>query len=347
MGLVDHLPRASLGHFPTPLERAPRLTAALNGPQILIKRDDLSGLSVGGSKTRIFEFVLGAAQAQGATAVIASAGEQSNKLRELAAGANKLGMKPILLLTGISGPPQMTGNRFLFEILGADIHTTPISDRFDPALRAELVRLCDGAAARGLKPYLVYHPEMSGTIGTAAYVSCAEELVRQFATLKVAPAHLFIAAGAAPTIAGLTLGLRALGQTLGITGVSVASPHDAIRDQALSYARKCASLLKLGRIIGASDLTIDEAHRADLAASASPAVIEAIELFARSEGVLLEPTYTGKAAAGMIAAIRAGKFKKTDTVVFVHTGGLPGLFAHIPEFGYGAQIEGGQARRAT
>lgn len=334
MGLVDHLPRAALGNFPTPLEAAPRLTAALGGPRILIKRDDLSGLSVGGSKTRIFEFVLGDAQAQGATAVVASAGEQSNKLRELAAGCNRLGMKPILLLTGIAGPPQMTGNRFLFEILGADIHTTAIGDRLDPALRAELVRLHDEAASAGYRPYLVYHPEKTGTIGTAAYVSCAEELVAQFASLDERPGHLFIAAGASPTIAGLTLGLRALGQTLGITGVSVASTHDAIKSQALAYAKKCAALLRLDRAMGDSDLAIDDTHRADLASSATPAVIEAIELFARTEGILLEPTYTGKAAAGMIAAIRRGAFKPSDTVVFVHTGGLPGLFAHIPEFSY-------------
>src|SRR6185437_15074913 len=141
--------------------------------------------------------------------VVAMAGEQSNKLRELAAGANRLGMKPILLLNGINGPPHMIGNRFLFELLGAEIHTTAIADRLDPAIKTELQRLCDDAAARGYKTYMVYHPERTGTIGTAAYVSAAEELIGQVNSIGINPAHVFIATGAAPTTAGLILGLRA------------------------------------------------------------------------------------------------------------------------------------------
>lgn len=334
MGLVDKLPRVSLGHFPTPLEEAPRLSAALGGPKIFIKRDDLSGLSVGGSKTRIFEFVLGEAKAKGATAVVAMAGEQSNKLRELAAGANKLGMKPILLLNGISGPPHMIGNRFLFELLGAEIHTTTIADRLDPAIKTELQRLCDDAAARGHTPYMVYHPEHTGTIGTAAYVSAAEELMAQADVIAIHPQQLFIATGAAPTTAGLILGLRALGQTFGITGVSVASEKTATREHIIAYCNKCAEMLGLSRRITAADFAVDAGQARDFSLAATPAVIEAIELFARSEGVLLEPSYTGKAAAGMIAAIRRGDFTPSDAIVFVHTGGLPGLFAHSDEFGY-------------
>jgi 1-aminocyclopropane-1-carboxylate deaminase/D-cysteine desulfhydrase-like pyridoxal-dependent ACC family enzyme len=334
MGLADKLPRVRLGNFPTPLEPAPRLSEALGGPKILIKRDDLSGLSVGGSKTRIFEFVLGDAKAQAATAVVAMAGEQSNKLRELAAGANRLGMKPILLLNGISGPPHMTGNRFLFEVLGAEIHTTPIADRLDPAIEGELQKLCDAAAAQGYKPYMVYHPGRTGTIGAASYVSGAEELAAQFEAMDLSPSHLFIATGAAPTTAGLVLGFRALGWELGITGVSVASPGDAAKEQAIAYCNRCAEMLGLDRRIGEADFSIDASQRRDFSLPAAPATIEAIELFARTEGVLLEPSYTGKAAAGMIAAIRRGEFSKSDTVVFVHTGGLPGLFAHSDEFGY-------------
>jgi 1-aminocyclopropane-1-carboxylate deaminase/D-cysteine desulfhydrase-like pyridoxal-dependent ACC family enzyme len=334
MGLVDKLPRVKLGNFPTPLEEAPRLSAALRGPKIFIKRDDLSGLAVGGSKTRIFEFVLGEAKAQGATAVVAMAGEQSNKLRELAAGANRLGMKPILLLNGVTGASHMVGNRFLFEVLGAEIHTTPIADRLDPRIKGELQKLCDNAAARGLKPFMVYHPEHTGTIGTAAYVSGAEELAGQFAAAGLAPTHLFIATGAAPTTAGLVLGFRALGHDFGITGVSVASPHDEIKRQAIAYCNRCAEWLGLDRRIGDTDFSIDATQRADFSLPAAPAVIEAIELFARTEGVLLETTYTGKAAAALIAAIRRGELTAADTIVFVHTGGLPGLFAHSDEFGY-------------
>jgi len=334
MGLVDKLPRVSLGNFPTPLEEAARLSAALGGPRIFIKRDDLSGLSVGGSKTRIFEFVLGEASAKGATAVVAMAGEQSNKLRELAAGAIRLGMKPILLLNGIDGPPHMIGNRFLFELLGAEIHTTPIADRLDPAIKTLLQRLCEDAATRGYKPYMVYHPEHTGTIGTAAYVSAAEELMAQAGAIGLKPAHLFIATGAAPTTAGLVLGLRASGQTFGVTGVSVASQEDATRQAIMTYCNKCAEMLGLPQRIKADDFAVDASQARDFSLAATPAVIEAIELFARTEGVLLEPSYTGKAAAGMIAAIRRRDFKHDDTVIFVHTGGLPGLFAHSDEFGY-------------
>ena len=334
MGLTDRLPRVKLGHFPTPLEPAPRLSAVLGGPQILIKRDDQSGLAVGGSKTRIFEFVLGDAQAQGATAVVAMAGEQSNKLRELAAGANKLGMKPILLLNGITGAPHRVGNRFLFDVLGAEIHTTPIADRLDPAIEGELQKLYDDAATRGYKPYMVYHPGRTGTIGTASYVAAAEELLAQLGEMQRTPSGLFIATGAAPTTAGLVLGLRTLGQSFGITGVSVGSAHDEIKQQAIAYCNRCAEMLDLNHRIGDADFTIDATQRADTTAPATAEVIEAIELFARTEGVLLEPTYTGKAAAGMIAAIRRGDFKPSETIIFVHTGGLPGLFAHSDEFGY-------------
>ena len=333
MSLTEKLPRVALGNFPTPLDAAPNLSAALGGPKIYIKRDDLSGLSVGGSKTRIFEYVLGQAKAEGATAVVAMAGEQSNKLRELAAGANRLGMKPILLLHAVTDPPAMVGNRFLFELLGAEVHTTPIANRLDPAIKTVLQQLCDDAARRGYRPFMVYHPERTGTIGTASYVSGAEELLGQVEAASIALKHIFLATGAGPTTAGLVLGCRARGAAFGITGVSVGSPHDEALEHVLDYANKCVALLGLDRRIDASDLRIDASYHATTAPIAPP-VKEAIELFARTEGVLLEPTYTGKAAAGMIAAIRRGDFKPDDTVVFVHTGGLPGLFARSGEFGY-------------
>ena len=333
ISLTAKLPRADLGNFPTPLEPAPNLSQALGGPRIYIKRDDLSGLSVGGSKTRIFEFVLGQAKAEGATAIVAMAGEQSNKLRELAAGANKLGMKPILLLHAVTAPPAMVGNRFLFELLGAEVHTTPIADRLDPAIKGVLQQLCDDAARRGYKPFMVYHPERTGTIGTASYASGAEELLGQFEAMELAPRHVFLATGAGPTTAGLVLGCRAHGATFGITGVSVGSSYDDVMKHVLDYANKCAALLGVDRRISANDLSIDASYYATTSPIA-PAVKEAIEMFARTEGVLLEPTYTGKAAAGMIAAIRRGDFTSDDAVVFVHTGGLPGLFARCAEFGY-------------
>jgi 1-aminocyclopropane-1-carboxylate deaminase/D-cysteine desulfhydrase-like pyridoxal-dependent ACC family enzyme len=312
------------------------LSAALGGPSIFIKRDDLSGLSVGGSKTRIFEFVLGQAKAEGATAVVAMAGEQSNKLRELAAGANKLGMKPILLLNGVTGSADMVGNRFLFELLGAEVHTTPIADRLDPAIRTELQELCADAASRGYKPFMVYHPEQTGTIGTASYVSAGEELLSQFVAIDLKPAHIFVATGAGPTTAGLVLGLRANGATVGLTGVSVGSRHDDAKQAVTVYANRCAEMLDAAWRIGDADFTIDATlHTATSPIAAS--VIEAIELFARTEGVLLEPTYTGKAAARMIAAVRRGEFRADQSVVFIHTGGLPGLFARSAEFGYGSK----------
>jgi 1-aminocyclopropane-1-carboxylate deaminase/D-cysteine desulfhydrase-like pyridoxal-dependent ACC family enzyme len=335
--LTARLPRATLGNFPTPLEEAPNLAAALGGPKILIKRDDLSGLSVGGSKTRIFEFVLGQAQAEGATAVVAMAGEQSNKLRELAAGANRLGMKPILLLHAVTQPPAMIGNRFLFDVLGAEVHTTPIPDRLDPAIKGLLEDLCADAERRGYQPFMVYHPERTGTIGTASYVSGAEELLEQLGHLAISPSRIFMATGAGPTTAGMVLGCRAHGETFGITGVSVGSPHDAVMRHVLDYANKCADMIGIDRRISANDLTIDATYHATTSPISLP-VKEAIELFARTEGVLLDPTYTGKAAAGMIAAIRRGDFSADDTIVFVHTGGLPGLFARSGEFGYEARL---------
>jgi 1-aminocyclopropane-1-carboxylate deaminase/D-cysteine desulfhydrase-like pyridoxal-dependent ACC family enzyme len=324
-----HLPRTRFAHLPTPLEAAPRLTQALGGPEILVKREDLCGLAFGGNKTRLMEYVIGDALERGIDAVVAAASPQSNKLREVAAAAGRFGMRAVLLVEGRAPtPPQ--GNLLLFDLLGAEVR---FLDRGQDVLtaqrdvQAELERA--GHRVAVLDRRLEY-----GALATAAYVDAARELFEQLIDRRLAPERIFVTVGAGMTHAGLVLGLKHLGSRARVVGVSVSGTAATVAPDVVEYARGAAGLLGLATTVTEADFgLIDGAHPGY--GLMSPDVVEAIRLVAGHHGMVLDPVYNAKTMRALIGQIRKGEIGPSGSVVFVNTGGAPALFAHQAELATG------------
>ena len=326
-GLTASLARVRLAHLPTALEPAPRLSQALGGPPIWIKREDLSGLALGGNKPRQLEFLLGAALAEGAQAVVTTAAVQSNFCRACAAAGAKLGIKVGLLLRG-SGQEDMQGNYLLDKLLGAELRFIPTQDPYDPRVPQWLDEFVADFTRRGLKTRVLHLPGQTGTLGAAAMVSAGEELARQFLEQDIMPRALFIAAGSGLTVAGLVLAFKALKLPVRVVGISVQRQADFMRPLIVQRANAAAELLKLAVRVGSEDFDFDDRHIGDGYGLPSREAVEAIFLAGRSEGLVLDPVYTGKALAGMLAQVREGLWPGPQPLVFFHSGGAPGLFAN-------------------
>ena len=326
--LCDKLPRAGLAVLPTPLDDAPRLSKALNGPRIWVKRDDRAGLSIGGNKARIFDLSMGEVLAQGYNAVIASAGVQSNKLREMTAAANKLGLKSVIVLTGSKGDEEPVGNVLLFRLLGADIRYFESKDPYAPELMEFLLQIKTELVEQGYRPYVVHRTLKSGTLGSAAYVNAAEELHEQLSKMHRYPDHLYMALGAGITMSGMVLGLKHLKSPMSVTGISIFSSADDVIPEILRYVEETKELLGLETQVTANDFRILDQYRGAAKMDLTPAVCEAINLAAQTEAILFDPVYTGKAMAGLIDQIRKKHLTKENEVVFLHSGGLPALFIY-------------------
>jgi D-cysteine desulfhydrase len=312
---MNTIPRMHFAHLPTPIEELPRLTAALGGPRILVKRDDQTGLAFGGNKTRKLEFLVAEAREQGADVLISAGAIQSNHCRQTVAAAARFGFACTLVLTG-ERPSQPTANFLLDQLFGAEIIT--VSDRKDRD--RVLQETFDKAVAAGKKPYLVPYGGSSVT-GAMGYTFAMEELMRQ----NVNPDWIVFGTSSGGTHAGIVLGQRLFGFKGRALGISI--------DESVADLKKNVSVLatrageKLGERI---EFTGDDVLANDDYCQAGFGVFgagEAIKLFASTEGLLLDPVYTGRAAAGMIDLIRKGYFKKDETVLFWHTGGQPALFA--------------------
>jgi D-cysteine desulfhydrase family pyridoxal phosphate-dependent enzyme len=317
---MRNISRLNFAHLPTPIEAMPRLSDALRGPGLLIKRDDQTGLAFGGNKTRKLEFLIAEARDRGAKTLISGGALQSNHCRQTAAAAARFGFKCILVLTG-DEPEQPSANLFLDKLFGAEIvHVTERKDR-DRILQETF----DRAAKEGLKPYLVPYGGSSPT-GALGYAFAMKELVEE----KLEADWIVFATSSGGTHAGLLLGQRVFGYKGKLLGVSVDESEEWLKDHVSELALLTSE--KLGkRIEFAPDEVLANANYC----SAGYGVLteqgrEAIRLFATYEGLLLDPVYTGRAAAGMIDLIRKGFFKKDETVLFLHTGGQPALFA--PEY---------------
>jgi len=309
--------RLNFAHLPTPIETLPRLSDALGGPRLLIKRDDLTGLAFGGNKTRKLEFLVAEARDHGAKTLISGGALQSNHCRQTAAAAARFGFRCILVLTG-EKPPKPSANLLLDELFGAEIvYVAERKDR-DRILQETF----DRAAKEGKEPYLVPYGGSSPT-GALGYAFAMKELVEQ----NVQADWIVFATSSGGTHAGLLLGQRVFGYKGQVLGISIDESEEWLKEQVSKLASLASG--KLGTPI--------EFKRDDVLANANYCSAgygmltklerEAIRLFATSEGLLLDPVYTGRAAAGMIDLIRKGFFKKDETVLFLHTGGQPALFA--------------------
>ncbi len=310
------IPRKRFAHLPTPIEELPRLSAALGGPRILVKRDDQTGLAFGGNKTRKLEFLIGDAIGQGAQTLISGGALQSNHCRQTAAAAAKFGLKCSLVLNGET-PARPSANLLLDEIFGAEITIIPDRSARDRVLQEKF----DEAVARGDRPYLVPYGG-SSPAGALGYAFAVEELMQQKAEVD----WIVFATSSGGTHAGLSLGKKVFGFNGRILGIS--------NDESAGWLQHQVSALATaaGRKLGGEKITADEILANDDYCKAGYGVVtdaerEAIGMFARHEGLLLDPVYTGRAAAGMIDLIRKNFFGKTDRVLFWHTGGQTALFA--------------------
>jgi D-cysteine desulfhydrase family pyridoxal phosphate-dependent enzyme len=309
--------RLRFAHLPTPIEEMPRLSAELGGPRLFIKRDDQTGLALGGNKTRKLEFLVAEAQDQRARVMISAGAMQSNHCRQTAAAAARFGMECILVLNG-KHPKQPSANLMLDFLFNADV--VWVEDRKDRD--AVLQHTYETAQANGSQPYLVPYGGSSPT-GALGYAFAVEELMQQ----KLKPDWIIFGTSSGGTHAGLTLGARLFNCEAKILGISIDEPVRALKANVSALASAASE--KLGARIQFSG---DDVLANDDYCQAGYGVFgeqerEAINLFAGKEGLLLDPVYTGRAAAGMIDLIRRGVIQKNETVLFWHTGGQPALFA--------------------
>jgi D-cysteine desulfhydrase family pyridoxal phosphate-dependent enzyme len=316
MSAVD-IPRLNFAHLPTPIETLPRLSEALGGPRLLIKRDDQTGLAFGGNKTRKLEFLLAEAREQGAKTLISGGALQSNHCRQTAAAAARFGFDCVLVLTG-EKPEQPSANLMLDRLFGAEIvYVTDRKDR-DTILQETF----DRATNEGKKPYLVPYGGSNST-GALGYAFAMKELMDQ----KASADWIVFATSSGGTHAGLLLGQRTFGFQGKILGISVDESEESLKEEVSKLASAISE--KLGERIEftPADVLVNADYCNPGYGVVTEREREAIRLFAEYEGLLLDPVYTGRAAAGMIDLVRKRFFNNDETVLFLHTGGQPALFA--------------------
>ena len=325
--LVSGFPRVALAHLPTRLELLPRLSEHLGGPEIWVKRDDCTGLATGGNKTRKLEFSMGEALAQGADTVITVGAVQSNHVRQTAAAACKLGLRcEVLLEHRVKDPGELylnSGNVLLDRVFGANLREYPKGADFDAAMQ----EVAGEVRARGGTPYLI-PGGASNPVGALGYVGCAEELLQQCDEQDVKFDHAVLASGSAGTHAGFAVGLRASGSDLPILGVGVNVPREQQEARVWELARETAAYIDRAGCVARTDIVADCDYVGPGYGEPTESMNEAVLMLARLEGLLFDPVYSGKALAGMIDYVRKGRFNKGQKIVFLHTGGVAGLFAY-------------------
>ena len=327
---LGRLPRVPLAHLPTPLEEARRLSALLGGPRILIKRDDLSGLALGGNKPRKLEFLMADALAHGADAIVISAAAQSNMVRMTCAAAAKLGLDIYPVLRGTEDE-EVQGNLLLDHLFGAHITFIPTTDPYSQLSLDTMNRLVAELKAKGRKPYVIDMRYASGPLAAVGFVAASAELARQLTEMDLHPSHVFLGTGSGTTQAGLVLGAALLGLPYHVIGISVQQPADKMLPRIAEKVKGAAGLLGMAEPLPESPVIVDDGYIGEAYGVATAAGTEALKLLARSEGIILDPVYTDKGLSGLIGWIRQGRLSRDDTVVFLHTGGVPALFAHSHE----------------
>jgi len=309
---LTEIPRLSLGLFPTPIHRLDNISCEL-GIDLWIKRDDLTGLGLGGNKVRKLEFLLAEAKAQGAEIVFTTGGAQSNHAMLTAAAANRLGMTPVLILKK-RGVTACKGNQLLEKLLGAEVIFLDTDDYAE--IYAEMDRI---GAERG-RPYYKIPCGGSNALGSLGYVACAREIAQQGMHFD----HIVCAEGSGGTMAGMALGAKLYLPGTKVHGMMVdTDPFDEITPRLM---REAADLLGEKVNITTDDYALRDQCGPGYAIPSADGNA-AVRLMAEKEGIFLDPVYTGKAFAGLIAMAREGAFREEEKVLFLHTGGAGGLFA--------------------
>ncbi|MDX1605072.1 MAG: D-cysteine desulfhydrase, partial [Candidatus Competibacterales bacterium] len=324
---LARFPRIRVAHLPTPLEPLENLSRELGGPEIWIKRDDCTGLATGGNKTRKLEFLMAEAKEQGADLVMTQGATQSNHARQTAAFATKLGMDCHILLEDRTGSKDSNynnnGNVLLDHLHGATVEKR----KGGLDMNAEMEAVAEKFRAEGRKVYIIPGGG-SNRIGALGYVNCALELVNQANEMGLRIDHLTHATGSSGTQAGLITGLKAMNANIPLLGVGVRAPKAKQEEMVYNLAVKTADLLGCPGVVSREDVVANSDYVGEGYGIPAPSTVEAIEMFARLEGILLDPVYSGKGAAGLIDLCKKGHFKKGERVVFLHTGGSVALFGY-------------------
>ena len=324
-------PRVRITHGPTPLEPMHRLTEALGGPNLWIKRDDCTGLASGGNKTRKLEYLMADAQQKGADTIITQGATQSNHARQTAAIAARMGMRCYIILEDRTGYTvedyKHSGNVFLDHLYGAHVSEVP----GDSDMNAAMASLADQLRSRGLTPYIIPGGG-SNPIGALGYVTCALELMDQANNMGLAIDSLVHATGSAGTQAGLVAGLYGSRSQIPVYGIGVRAPKQAQEGRVFDLAQQTCELLGVPGAISREDVVANCDYIGPGYGKPTPGMIEAVTLVARLEGILLDPVYSGKGMAGLIDLCRKGHFKKGQNILFLHTGGSVGLFGYMHAF---------------
>jgi 1-aminocyclopropane-1-carboxylate deaminase/D-cysteine desulfhydrase-like pyridoxal-dependent ACC family enzyme len=329
MHRLERLPRADVAVLPTPLQRCPRLGVALGGFDIWIKRDDMTGVAMGGNKSRQLDFILGHALTSGATAIVTTAGVQSNQCRQTAAAATRLGLPVFMLLRG-DPPAAPEGNYLLDHLFDPEIRFIP-SDRSNQEVVAAIEEWMDELQERNLRPYfldLINYWSDSSALGAVSYAGMVAEVARQMGSAEGRLSfYLNCGAEASATLAGVHLGCRALGLTARVVGVPADRVPESVYEETLEIARAAGALLGIDEAdLPQLEMRVEHSFAEEGYGIPSREGMEAIRLAATTEGLLLEPVYTGKAMAALVDDTRSGRIARGERAIFVHTGGSPLLF---------------------
>jgi len=323
---IGRIPRVRIADLPTPLEEAPRLTKLLGGPRILFKRDDLTGPEFGGNKARKLEFLIADALKEECDTVITTGALQSNHARITAASARRHDLDPVLVLRG-DEPETYDGNLLIDELLGAEIHFAPAETKDMMAAMADVAEDC---RERGRTPYII-PTGGSNPIGAVGYANALMEIVTQTNDLGVHANYLVHSSGSGGTQGGLVCGSTILNADITVLGISDGVMRDPFVSRVLDIANGCSKLLNLECTISPNEVEFFDDYAGEGYGILQKEVADAIRTVARTEGILLDPIYTGKAMWGLIDLTKQGYFDKDECVVFLHSGGTPGLFAYKNE----------------
>jgi D-cysteine desulfhydrase family pyridoxal phosphate-dependent enzyme len=321
---LGRLPRLKIAALPTPLEEAPSLSAYLGGPRIMFKRDDITGLAFGGNKVRKIEYLMGEAIDRGCDVVMTVGAVQSNHARVTAAAARRLGLDVIVVLSG-EEPTQRQGNLLLDAVFGADIRIVNTDDDF--VLMGVVEDMARDLRRQGRSPYVI--PLGGATaLGTAGFVNAGLELLDQLNNRGIRADAILHATSSGGTQAGLYTAMKVTQSGIRVVGVSAGPSRDVVTSRVLRITADLITLLGLDWRPHPDDIVVTDEYIGERYGRPTPACLDAVRLAARTEGILLDPVYTGKAMAGLIDMVRRGQFAPDQTVVFWHTGGQPALFAY-------------------
>ncbi|WP_306223753.1 pyridoxal-phosphate dependent enzyme [Bosea beijingensis] len=328
---VSGRPRLELARLPTPFEPAPRLAEHLDVASVYVKREDMAGYALGGNKLRQLDFILAEAIAAGADLLIATAGSQSNFCRSLAGAAAKLGLGCHLHLRARMGTERV-GNLLLNDIFGAEVTFTQNADPWHPAIKDEIEAIAADYRRQGRSPFVVQLTGVSANVGVAGWMSGAAELAEDFKTIGQAPDIVVAVCGSGLTAAGLALGFKHLGVPTRVMGVSAQQPEARLRKWIIETANVAAAWMGIETRLSGQDFDIVDSEIGPGYGLPSAASLAAVNTAGRLEGLVLDPVYTGKGMAALIGAAEKGLFGKASSIVFLHSGGAPGLFTHASAF---------------